>query len=161
MASVEARRADLLPVSPVKRKEAAACLSVSQQWLKYRLVDNPVDADGVPFYARIGRRLKFEPKDIDRILAHLRALEATRLGPSIKAKARLADLMFKVGGYDHQVAVREAAERRKEAAKGPAPKSLLAELAVSSVLGPRPLRKPPQKRVRLPRFPRSKPPDNG
>lgn len=98
-------------------KEAAAALSVSQQWLKYWLVDNPVDAVGVPFYVRIGRRLKFEPKDIERIIAHLRVLEATRLGPSVKAKARLAGLMSQVGGYDHLVAVREAADRRKEASK--------------------------------------------
>jgi hypothetical protein len=82
-------------------------------------VDNPVDAAGVPFYVRMGSRLKFETKDIERILDHLRLLEATRLGPSIKAKARLAGLLSQVGGYDHLVAVREAAERRKEAAKAP------------------------------------------
>ena len=117
-------------------KEAAAALRVSQQWLKYWLVDNPVDAAGVPFYVRMGSRLKFETKDIERILDHLRLLEATRLGPSIKAKARLAGLLSQVGGYDHLVAVREAAERRKEAAKAP------------------------QRRVRLPRFPRTKPPQD-
>jgi hypothetical protein len=65
----------------------------------------------------MGNRLKFEQKDIDRILAHLRELEAARLRPSIKAKARLAGLMSHVGGYDHLVAVREAAERRKREAK--------------------------------------------
>jgi hypothetical protein len=100
-------------------KEVAAALSVSAQWLKYWLVDNPVDAAGTPFYVRIGRRLKFEPKDVDRILAHLRQLEATRLGPSIKAKARLAGLMSHVGGYDHLKAVREAAAIRKESAQSP------------------------------------------
>ena len=47
----------------------------------------------------------------------LRELEAAHLGPSIKAKARLAGLMSHVGGYDHLVDVREAAERRKREAK--------------------------------------------
>lgn len=100
-------------------KQAAAELSVSHQWLKYWLVDNPVDAAGIPFYVRMGNRMKFEEKDIDRMLVHLRELEAARLGPSIKAKARLAGLMTKVGGYDHLVAVRDAAERRKKAEKKP------------------------------------------
>ena len=100
-------------------KEAASELRVSQQWLKYWLVANPVDVDGLPFYVPIGRRWKFEPKDIDRILNHLRVLELARLGPSIQSKARLAGLMANVGGYDHLVAVREAAEKRKEAAKRP------------------------------------------
>ena len=128
-------------------------MSVSPQWLKYWLVENPVDAAGVPFYVRTGRRLKFELKDIDRILAHLRELEATRLGPSIKSKARLAGLMAQVGGYDHLVAVREAAERRKDAAKVPTSPSakLLGELAIESVLGLRRRKKPRQKRVTLPR----------
>ncbi|MCK1753821.1 hypothetical protein IVA78_00920 [Bradyrhizobium sp. 137] len=98
-------------------KEAAIALSVSPQWLKYWLVDNPVDAAGVPFYVRMGNRLKFEEKDVERILIHLRELEAARLGPSIKAKARLAGLMSHVGGYDHLAAVREAAESRKREAK--------------------------------------------
>jgi hypothetical protein len=100
-------------------KEAADELRVSQQWLKYWLAANPVDVEGVPFYVRMGSRLKFEPKDVQRILAHLRALEATRLGPSVKSKARLVGLMSQVGGYDHLVAVREAAERRKQEAKMP------------------------------------------
>jgi hypothetical protein len=101
-------------------KQAAAALSVSQQWLKYWLVDNPVDANGSPFYLRMGSRLKFEQADIERILAHLRLLEATRLGPSIISKGKLPGLMAKVGDYDHLVAVREAAERRKrEAKQGP------------------------------------------
>jgi|tagenome__1003787_1003787.scaffolds.fasta_scaffold20164924_2 hypothetical protein len=72
---------------------------------------------GIPFYVRMGSRLKFEEKDVDRILVHLRELEAAHLGPSIKAKARLAGLMSHVGGYDHLVDVREAAERRKREAK--------------------------------------------
>jgi hypothetical protein len=134
-------------------KQAAAALSVSQQWLKYWLVANPVDAAGVPLYVPIGRRLKFEAKDIDRILDHLRVLEAARLGPSIKSKARLEGLMAEVGGYNHLVAVREAAERRKEAAKAPMSPSakLLGEMAIESVMGPR-RKKPPQRRVRLPRY---------
>ncbi|MCC8976467.1 hypothetical protein [Bradyrhizobium brasilense] len=112
-------------------KEVAAALSVSPQWLKYWLVANPIDAAGSPFYVRLGRSLKFEAKDVDRILAHLRQLEAARLGPSIKAKARLAGLMSHLGGYDHLKAVREAAEARR-----------------------RPKTEPPKRRVRLPRRPR-------
>lgn len=132
-------------------KQAAVALSVSPQWLKIWLVDNPVDAAGVPFYLRMGNRLKFQPADIERILVHLRELEAARLGPSIKAKARLASLMSRVGGYDHLVAVREAADQRKINPKQIAPEArMLGELAVTSVLGPRPQRKPKQRRVRLP-----------
>ncbi|MFZ2157235.1 MAG: hypothetical protein WAV72_14095 [Bradyrhizobium sp.] len=65
-------------------KEAAAVLRVSTQWLKYWLVENPVDAAGVPFYAPMGRRKKFEPKDIDRILAHKRLVQllVARVDPS-------------------------------------------------------------------------------
>jgi hypothetical protein len=77
-------------------KEAAAELRVSQ-WLKYWLVENPVDVAGVPFYVRTGRRLKFEARDIDRILAHLRRLESVRLGLSGQSKARLAGLLSQVG----------------------------------------------------------------
>ncbi|MCP3399921.1 hypothetical protein [Bradyrhizobium sp. CCGB20] len=98
-------------------KEAAARLSVSPQWLKYWLVDNPEDAAGTPFYLRMGNRLKFEENDVERILTHLRELESARLGPSIKAKAKLAGLMSRVGGYDHLLEVREAADRRKREAK--------------------------------------------
>jgi len=132
-------------------KQAAAALSVSPQWLKYWLVENPVDVAGVPFYLRMGRRFKFEPADVERILAHLRELEVARLGPSIKAKARLAGLMARVGGYDHLAAVLEAAEERKRNPKRPSPEArMLSELAISSVLGPRPPRKPKQRRVRPP-----------
>lgn len=63
-------------------KEVAAELRVSKQWLKYWLVANPVDKDGVTFYVRRGNRLKFEARDVERILAHMRLLENTRLGMS-------------------------------------------------------------------------------
>ncbi|MET4018138.1 hypothetical protein [Bradyrhizobium sp. S3.2.12] len=132
-------------------KQAAAELSVSQQWLKYWLVANPVDADGIPFYVRMGNRLKFQPADIERILTHLRLLEATRLGPSIISKGKLPGLMAKVGGYDHLLAVREAAEERKANPKQPSPEArMLGKLAIASVFGPRPPRKPPQRRARPP-----------
>jgi hypothetical protein len=128
-------------------KEAAAELRVSQQWLKYWLVENPVDAAGVPFYVRMGSRLKFEQRDIERILAHMRQLESARLGLSGQSKARLAGLLSQVGvsgGYDELVRMREASKR-------PDPSTdLLADLAVSSVLGPR----KPRRRGRLPRFKR-------
>jgi hypothetical protein len=98
-------------------KQAAAELSVSQQWLKYWLVTNPVDTAGVPFYVPIGRRWKFQPQDIERILAHLRVLESVRLGPSVKSKVRLVGLMSQVrgGGYDVLVRMREEEKRKKEA----------------------------------------------
>jgi hypothetical protein len=135
----------------LKIKEVATQLGISAQTLKYWLVANPVDVDGVPLYIPIGRRWKFEERDIARILDHMRVLESTRLGFSIKAKARLAGLMSKVGNYDHAAAVVEAAERRKNAPKAPVSfaNKLIAEMAVESVLGPR--RKPPQRRVTLPR----------
>ena len=46
-------------------KEAATELRVSQQWLKYWLVENPVDETGVPFYVPMGSRWKFEQRDIE------------------------------------------------------------------------------------------------
>lgn len=132
-------------------KQAAAALSVSQQWLKYWLVDNPVDADGMPFYLRMGSRLKFEQADVERILAHLRLLEATRLGPSIISKGKLPGLMAKVGDYDHLVAVREAAAQRKLSPKPMSPEAkLVGDLVIASVLGPRPPRKSKQRRVTMP-----------
>jgi DNA-binding transcriptional MerR regulator len=112
-------------------KEAAAELRVSPQWLQYWLVANPVDVDGVPFYITTGRRKKFDPEDIDRIIAHLRVLEAAKLGPSVKSKVRLVGLMSQVGGidYEERLRQREADKQRKEAEKA---------------------KRPPQRRVRLP-----------
>jgi hypothetical protein len=132
-------------------KEAAAELRVSKQWLKYWLVENPVDVEGVPFYVPTGRRWKFERQDLDRIRNHLRTLEAARLGPSIKSKVRLIGLMSQLDG----VVTYEDRLRMREAKKRPAPSTdLIAELAVSSVLGPKPPRHP---RARLPRFKRPTP----
>jgi hypothetical protein len=121
-------------------KQAAAELSVSQQWLKYWLVANPVDTAGVPFYVPIGRRWKFEPRDIERILAHLRALESARLGPSEKSKVRLVRLMSQIGGggYEGLLRRREEEKRKKEAEKANRP--------------------PRQPRGRLPRAKKPEPP---
>ena len=97
--------------------EAAAELRVSKQWMQYWLVANPVDVAGVPFYIRMGSRKKFEPQDLDRIRAYMRDLEAARLGPSIKSKARLVGLMSQLGGgtsYDERLLVREAEKKKKE-----------------------------------------------
>jgi DNA-binding transcriptional MerR regulator len=113
-------------------KEAAAELRVSKQWLQYWLVEHPVDAAGVPFYVPMGNRKRFEPQDIDRIRSYMRDLEAARLGPSMKGKARLVGLMSQLGGggYDELLKMREEEKRKKEAEK---PK------------------RQPQRRVRLPR----------
>jgi len=119
-------------------KEAAAELRVSQQWLKYWLAEHPVDVAGVPFYIPMGSRKKFEPQDLDRIRAHMRALEAARLGPSIQSKVRLVGLMSQLGGdYAELLRMRETEQRKKEAEKAS---------------------RPPQRRVRLPR---SKPKSEG
>src|SRR5271154_3299280 len=64
------------------------------QWLKYWLVDNPVDEAGVTFYVPMGRHWKFERQDVDRILAHMRKLESARLGQSGKSKARPPTVCF-------------------------------------------------------------------
>jgi hypothetical protein len=98
-------------------KEAATALTVSQQWLKYWLVQNPVDVEGVPLYVRIGSRLKFHPKDIERIITHLRTLEAAKLGPSVKSQVRLVGLTSQVAGitYEERLRRREAEKQRKEA----------------------------------------------
>jgi hypothetical protein len=114
-------------------KEAAAELRVSKQWLQYWLAANPVDAAGVPFYVPIGIRKRFEPQDLDRIRSYLRDLEAARLGPSIKSKARLVGLMSQLGGvsYEDRLRMRDEEKRKKEAEKA---------------------KRPPQRRIRLPRF---------
>ncbi|SIO56267.1 hypothetical protein SAMN05443247_08240 [Bradyrhizobium erythrophlei] len=114
-------------------KEAATALRVSPQWLQYWLVENPVDAAGVLLYVPVGRRKKFEPKDIDRIIAHMRELEVARLGPSVKSKVRLMGLMQRIGGSDYAylLQMREGGKRKKEAEKA---------------------NRPPQRRVRLPRY---------
>jgi hypothetical protein len=128
-------------------KEVAAELRVSHQWLKYWLVQNPVDADGVTFYVPMGSRWKFEHQDVERILAHMRMLESARLGHSGKSKARLAGLLTRTYGTNYQDLV-----RMRDPPKSPDPSTkLMADLAVESVLGPR-RKKPPQRRVRLPRF---------
>jgi DNA-binding transcriptional MerR regulator len=113
-------------------KEAAAELRVSKQWLQYWLVEHPVDAAGVPFYVPMGNRKRFEPQDIDRIRSYMRDLEAARLGPSMKGKARLVGLMSQLGGggYDELLKMREEEKRKKEAEKA---------------------KRQPQRRVRLPR----------
>jgi hypothetical protein len=64
--------------------EAAAELRVSRRWLEYWLAANPVDTDGIPFYVPTGRSKKFAPTDIERMLAHMRDLEAARLGPGVR-----------------------------------------------------------------------------
>jgi DNA-binding transcriptional MerR regulator len=105
-------------------KEAAAELRVSQQWLNYWLAANPVDTSGVPFYVPMGNRKRFEPRDLDRIRDHLRALEAARLGPSVKSKVRLVGLMAQIGGggYEELLRLREKEQRRKDAEKAMRPK---------------------------------------
>jgi DNA-binding transcriptional MerR regulator len=136
-------------------KEVAKELRVSQQWLKYWLVENPVDESEVPFYVRMGSRLKFQQNDVERILAYMRKLEGTRLGMSGKSKARLAGLLTRTYGSDYEnlIRMREPPKRKQD---DPETK-VLAELAVTSVFGPR-RRKPPQRRVR---FPRAKKPEPG
>jgi hypothetical protein len=116
-------------------KEVSAELRVSQQWLKYWLVENPVDESEVPFYVRTGNRLKFERGDVERILAHMRRLESTRLGMSGKSKVRLVGLMSKIGSASYEDVRRslDEAKRKKEEERA---------------------KRPPQRRVRLPRAPR-------
>ena|SRR5258708_22702963 len=111
--------------------EAADQLRVSRRWLEYWLADHPVDAAGVPFYYRVGRRRLFETSDIQRIRDFLREKEKTRLRPRppVTGRSNIST-------------------------------ELLAELAVSSVLGPSAIRRTraPKRRVRLPR---SKPKPEG
>jgi excisionase family DNA binding protein len=134
--------------------EVAAALSVSKQWLKYWLISNPVDTEGLPFYLPIGRRWKFERQDVDRILLHMRMCESARLGLSIKSKVRLVGLLSKIGD-PAQLLKTPGLPVNPPHYHSPADTKLLADLAVSSVLGPRKRPKPPQRRVRLPR---AKPP---
>ena len=140
-------------------KQAAAELSVSRRWLEYWLADHPVDAGGVPFYVPMGRSKKFERADIDRILAHMRAMESARLGLSGKSKARLVGLLSQVGGsYDELVRMRGTGKPPVAGHTNISAK-LLGELAVESVMGPsKPRKKLSQRRVRLPR---RKPKDEG
>jgi hypothetical protein len=135
-------------------KEAAAELRVSKQWLQYWLVANPVDARGVPFYVPMGNRKRFEPQDLDRIRAYMRDLESVRLGLSGKSKARLVGLMSQLdGGYDELVRMRGSEKKPPLTGHPDISAKLLGELAVESALGPSTHRKkPPQRRVTLPRF---------
>ena len=94
-------------------KEAAAELLMSQQWLAYWLAEHPVDAAGVPFYVPMGRRKRFEAQDIDRIRAHLRDLEAARLGPRVQSGAKLVGLLSHLGDYQTLLKMREKEARRR------------------------------------------------
>jgi hypothetical protein len=133
--------------------EAAAELRVSRRWLEIWLAGNAVDTAGVPFYVPMGRRKKFAASDIDRMLAHMRALEAARLGPSVKGKARLVGLLSQGGGN-------EAPRKQAPLTGYPGVSAeLLGELAVASVMGTTVRRtKPPQRRVRWPRAKKPEPP---
>jgi hypothetical protein len=64
---------------PMTLDEAAKELRMSERWLRGWLSDNPVDANGVPFYIPMGRRKEFEPSDIERIRTRIRELEQCRL----------------------------------------------------------------------------------
>ncbi|WP_213737079.1 hypothetical protein [Bradyrhizobium sp. dw_411] len=104
--------------------EAANELRVSRRWLEYWLAENPVDAAGVPFYLRMGRSKKFAATDIERMLAHMRELEAARLGPGVKGRARLVGLMSQIGGvtYEDRLLRRQEEKRKKDAEKAARPK---------------------------------------
>jgi hypothetical protein len=105
-------------------QEAANDLRVSRRWLEYWLAANPIDVAGVPFYVPMGRSKKFAVTDIERMLSHMRDLEAARLGPSVKSKVRLVGLMSQIGGggYEQLLRMREEAKRKKEAEKATRPK---------------------------------------
>jgi hypothetical protein len=107
-----------------------ACL---RNGLNYWLVENPIDTAGVPFCVRTGSRKKFEPRDIERIIAHLRELEAARLGPSVKNKVRLVGLMAQVGGVTYEDLLRRREEEKRKKAEERAQRVV-------------------QRRVRLPRY---------
>jgi hypothetical protein len=62
--------------------EAAAELRISKRWLADWLNHHPVDAAGVPFYVRLGRKKTFEDSDVTRIFAFMREQERVRLGPT-------------------------------------------------------------------------------
>jgi len=106
-------------------KEAAAELRVSKRWFQYWLAEHPVDAAGVPFYIPMGSRKKFEPQDLDRIRAYMRDLEAARLGPGAKGKARLVGLMSQIGGvtYEDRLQRRQEEQRTKDAERAMRPKT--------------------------------------
>ncbi len=92
----------------------AAELRVSQQWLKYWLVANPVDEAGLSFYVPIGRRWKFERRDIERILNHMRLLEGARLGMSTKSKVKLAGLLSQLGNVTYESRLKAREEERRQ-----------------------------------------------
>lgn len=140
-------------------KEAAAELRVSQQWLKYWLVENPVDTDGLALYVPMGKRWKFHPTDLERILNHMRKLEAARLGPSVKSKIRMMDLMSQLGGssYEKLVQMRKG-NTHSVTARASSPADVLADLAVGNVTYESRLRMREAKKQRA-RLPRAKRPD--
>jgi hypothetical protein len=113
--------------------EAAAELRISKRQLQYWLSVNPVDADGVPFYIKIGRGKTFEPNDIDRIRAFLREKERQRLSPRAHSTSNVSTAtlawLATSGSYEDLVRMREREKRKNEAEKA----------------------KQPRRRVRLPR----------
>jgi hypothetical protein len=118
-------RALPVPAMPMLTiNETAAELRVSRRWLEYWLAANPVDTAGVPFYVPLGRSKKFASTDIERMLAYMRDLEAARLGPNVKGKARLVGLMSQIGGvtYEDRLRRREEEKRKKDAEKAMRPK---------------------------------------
>jgi hypothetical protein len=69
--------------------------------------------DGVTFYVRTGNRLKFEARDVERILTHMRLLENTRL----ESKARLAGLLSQIGNVTYESRLREREEEKRRKAE--------------------------------------------
>jgi hypothetical protein len=121
----DARSLTRSPAMPMLTiNETAGELRVSRRWLEYWLAANPVDAVGVPFYVPMGRSKKLAASDIERMLAYMRELEAARLGPGVKGKARLVGLMSQVGGvtYEDRLRRREEEKRKKDAEKAMRPK---------------------------------------
>lgn len=124
--------------------EAAAELRISKRTLQNWLSQYPVDAEGVPFYIKIGRAKTFEPNDIDRIRAFLREKGRIRFSPgghfaSNVSTATLAWLAT-TGSHEDLVRTREIEKRKKEAEKAS---------------------KQPQRRVRPPRAKKPADPPGG
>lgn len=68
--------------------EAAKQLRISRRYFQDWLRDHPLDANGRPFYARLGRRYTFDEDDLRRIREAAREEERLRLRPRGPSRKR-------------------------------------------------------------------------
>lgn len=69
--------------------EAAKELRISRRYFQDWLRDHPLDANGRPFYARLGRKYTFDENDLHRIREAAREEDRLRLARFAPKRTRL------------------------------------------------------------------------